>query len=770
MAESKREGLSETWSRWAPALIVAIVGLFFASAAAAESGNVRYSYEKVEIADEVQYVLVPHPASTLKGDVSRVAVQGAFNLLKQDKSTSYGDSSISIDGNVPGDATVTVKIDPDVEQYKLIIMSETVYTLTEMGIDDIRFPGYAEGNVERQDIPFSAYNLTVPLWRAVPDKGLVDARARMPDGRLLPVEDVASRWERGDRELQEAYYSYLKSDQIFTVAQVLKRIPDLNLDYAPKVIPLLEHDASLIRRRALSALTDFRDDRDVLEAVVSMMKNDEKEELARKAAEFLGKSEQDRYRVQQQFFLLNRGSEDEMVAAAKALADFGGDDRVIDQLTDVLGSKAKKVATAAVNSLITLEAYGELASALKRTDAVSGDIRMQIAESLAEQSPASAKIDGYTYMARNKEGRPGRLAVKSLGDIGTTASRRAVEAFLTVDDPQLRQAAIETVESIGSIQSLPAIADAVRGLEDDDNLEEAAFNILVNRDIQTIVEKIRSSDGVIRRTAFRAMGAKAAQGKASQPVIDALKQGAESSRPGIRGAAARGFGNIGGEQALNLLKKLSSDSSSSVRRDVAIALRKFDAGKMTDTLVGYLEDSEPKVTAAAITTLAQRNETVAFQQIRRLAESDDPVIREAALPAMAKLVPKNDDDAVGKIISMLSGTVTSESNNDVLRATVLALGQFEDERAVNSIAIQLNARELRLRLASLKALGMTGHKSAVDIIVDTLADPNTEVRRQAVLSLQELGAKQAIPQLQARLPEEENKEVKELIRETINML
>ncbi len=770
MAESKREGLSETWGRWAPALIVAIGCLFFAGTVAAESGNVRYSYEKVEIADEVQYVLVPHPASTLKGDISRVAVQGAFNLLKQDKSTSYGDSSISIDGTVPGDATVTVEIDPDVEQYKLIIMSETVYTLTEMGIDDIRFPGYAEGNVERQDIPFSAYNLTVPLWRAVPDKGLVDARARMPDGRLLPVEDVAQRWKRGDRELQNAYYSYLKSDQIFTVAQVLKRIPDLDLDYAPKVIPLLEHDASLIRRRALSALSDFRDDRDVLDAVVSMMKNDEKEDLARKAADFLGKAERDRYRVQKQFFLLNRGSEEEKIAAAKQLAEFGGDDRVVDQLTDALAAKVTKVASASAASLIQLKAFDKLASALERTEDVSDDIRMEIAESLAKQPPTSAQIDGYTYMAKHKEGRPGRLALKSLGDIGTASSRRAVESFLTTEGPQLRQAAIETIESIGSIQSLPAIADAVRAVEDDDDLEEAGFSILVDQDIQTIVDRVRSSDGVIRRTAFRAMGAKAAEGKASQPVIDALKQGAESNRPGIRGAAARGFGNIGGDQAISVLKKLSSDSSESVRRDVAIALRKFEAGEMTDTLVEYLDDSSPRVTAAAITTLAQRNERVAFKQIRNLAESDQAVIREAALPAMAKLVPKEDKDAVGKIISMLSGTVTSESDADVLRATVTALGQFKDERAVNSIAIQLNARDLRLRLAALEALGMTGHQSAVDIIVDTLEDPNAEIRRQAVLALQELGAKQAIPQLQARLPEEENKEVKELIRETINML
>ena len=310
----------------------------------------------------------------------------------------------------------------------------------------------------------------------------------------------------------------------------------------------------------------------------------------------------------------------------------------------------------------------------------------------------------------------------------------------------------------------------MRDIDDDDNLEEVGFNILFEQSIDTIVGKIQSSDDVIRRIAFRAMGAKAAEGSASQPVIDALKQGAQSNRPGIRGAAARGFGNIGGEQALSVLKDLADDSNASVRRDVAIALRKFDAGQMTDTLVDYLNGSNPKVAAAAITTLAERNETIAFDQIRNLAESEHPVVREAALPAMAKLVPKDDEDATGKIISMLSGTVTSENDADVLRATVLALGQFKDERAVNSIAIQLNARELRLRLASLKALGMTGHKSAVDIIVDTLSDPNAEVRRGAVLALQELGAKQAIPQLQARLPEEENKEVKELIRETINML
>lgn len=755
-------------------VVVMLAGLAWAAAAAAESGSVRYSYEQVEIGPKAQWVLVPHAEPKLKGTISASKVHGAFNLLKSDKKTSYGDSSIKVSGSVPAEATVEVKIDPDHARYKLIIMAETVYTLTEMGIDEIRFPGHAEGNVTRADIPFAAYNLTIPLWRALPPGKLVDARVRMPDGSLLEVQEVYRRWEQGDRELREALYSYLEDDISYTVVSVLKRMPKLEVDYAAQVTPLLDHDSRGVRKAALKALAEHRDDEDVLEAVVGMMENEEDAKLARRAATFLGKAGDENFSVQKQFFLLERGSDKEKVGAAEALADYDGDDRVVDKLVEALESNKAKVASTAADSLLTLSAYESLGEALGR-EAIAASIRMQIAEGLADSDDKSARVDGLRYMAANKEGRPGRQALRKLGKVGTEKAREAAESFLTAENRRLRMAAVDTVEGIGSLESLEAIAEAVRELDGDEKVAEAGYVILNEQPIDTILEQTNASEKVVRRLAYRAVGARASGGRASQEVVDALKKGADSSDPAIRGAAARGLGEIGGDQALEVLKTLADDSSATVRRDVAYALGNYEGGQMEETLFDYLKDDSPQVKAAALDSLEKRKESMSLKDmaasgIRKLANSERPEVRKEALEALAGLVPKDNDKEVRNVIGILSGAITSDDSDMVLRAAVRALGRFKKERAVNGIAILLNAQERELRLTALEALAETGHEAAVELVSDTLADPDPEVRRAAVLALRELKAESAKSALQQRLENEEDESIKRLIEQTIERL
>ncbi len=737
--------------------------------ALAESGSVRYSYEQVEIGDVAQWVLVPVAEEQLRGEVTRETVEQAFELLVEDKGTSYGDTSIEISGSVPEGATVTVEIDPDHSKYKLIIMAETVYTLTELGIGEIRFPDYAEGNVERHDVPFSAYTPTLPLWRAVPPDNLVDARVRMPDGSVLAFEQVKRRWEENDPELIEALYTFLDDDKSYTVVSVLERLPKLDLAYAERVIPLLEHDSRSVRAQALEALADKRNQTEVLSAVLDLMQREDDAKLAEKAATFLGKADAVKFSVQEQFYHLENGSEDARIEAAKQLAEARGDERVVDHLAAALTAETTSVASTAVDSLLALEADEALVAALDG-DEVADEIQMRIARNLREVSDAEAKVAGLRYIGNHADGRDRRVAIRNLAGVETDSAREAAESFLTAEERRVRLAAIETVEQIESTESLPAIAEAVRAGASADKIEAAGFRILEAKPLETVLEHSQASDAIVQRMAYRALGPKAADGEGGDEIFEQLDEGAEHEDPSIRGASARALGSFADERALEVLRGLADDDSAAVRRDVAYALANWTDGQMSETLVGYLDDESSQVVAAAVSSLTERGNVEQWERIRELIEADAAEVRQEAYRAMAKLVDRDDSEAVDQVVSQLSGAITADDDQAVVRTAIEELGSFNKKGAVTGIALKLNAKNKDMRLTAIEALGDTGHTEAVDLLIDTLDDPDAEIRRAVVEALGELGDPKALSALNDQLEEEENDDLKELIQATIDQM
>ncbi len=799
------------------------VGTGGPTTARADSGSVRYSYEKVEIGDRVQWVLVPRAASSLQGEVTTDRVREAFELLRDSKETTYGETSITVDGQAPENMTATVEIDPDYERYKLIIIAESVYTLTELGVDEVTFPGYAEGVVTREDVPFSAYTVTLPLWRALPKTNLVDAHIRMPDGTVRSAEDVYRKWEQDTSNLREALYTYLDSSRDYTVQEVTKRLPEIGVPYVDQVLPLLEHESRTVRKTALETLESERNQEKVLKGVVSLMESEQRAPLARQAAEFLGQADNRAYSVQRWFFRLERGDDEERVTAAQELGDWSGDDRVPKRLAEALmapnetesgsngpkqgdteqsdtdgdentendgddatsgddeTSKSQKTSrpietfeSALVESLAQHDAHEVLARGLDNKNVLETTQR-KIADTLADDSQPEARIPGLRYLAANADGRRAREAIRTLGQLDRPKARKTVEEFLTTSGRRLRNTAIETIRSIGSSDSVSAIADAIRRAEkSSEKLANLGYQILSEQTIPDVLESTRASDTIVQRMAYRALGAKAEQGTPTdqifETIFEQLEKGADHSDPQIRGAAARGLGALGNDQALEVLKTLADDSSAEVREGVAYALGNYERGDMSTTLNGYLDDDSPRVVAAALESLRERSEGDARDKMKTLAENtDNPKVKQRALEAIAQLVP-DEDEARREVISLLSGTVTSADNSDVLRTALSQLGRFSKERAVNGIAISLNSGNKDLKMTAIRALGRTGHESAKELVLEQLEDSDPAIRRAAVKALGDLGDPSVRSNLQQRLTQEKNESIKTLIQETLEAL
>lgn len=767
---SPRPSSSSSLSRVACALASALVLTGVAASAWAEGGSVIYSYESVEVGDTVDWVLVPRSATkALGGTVSKSKVIGGFDELKRLKRSTYGNSSIQVSGRMPN-PKVTIKVDPKYAAYALIIMAESVYTLSELGVDGVSFPGYAEGVMKREDIPFSVYTLTVPLWKALPVRDLGPMQVMLPSGRTMDGQEFEKKWKARDKELTQGLYSYLDAKQPYTINSVLALLPQLKIPYTDCVTPLLTHKNLSVRQTALKALESEEKDASVLKAVAKMVDDEKDPALARAAATWLGKSRDKRYSVSEQFYLLSKGSDKEAAQAATALVTYGKDERVVPVLEAQLLNPKAPVALAAASSMSKMGAGKQLVEALKNNK-IAASVREEIARGLSEEKSTGSRRAGLLYLASNAQERESVRSIEQLTKLKDEAARKDVEQMLTSSVEYRRAAAAQALLDLRDPASLPGIANAIKSLKGDDvtRLDDIGSTITASQSLKAVLEQTKSRDKTLQRMAYRAVGEQAAKERNNKGVFDVLKAGVQNNDPLIRGAAARAMGAFATKDAAQALAPLQKDKSADVRRDVAVALGSFKNGEMVEVLVSYLDDSSDEVQAAAIDALGERNEALAWDKIKGMIGSKSARVRAAAIRGLSALVSRSDQTGVNEVISKLSGSV-ADSDVMVRKEALRQLGSFKNETAVASIAAQLNATEEDVRVIAFRALGRTGHFSAGELAATGVDDASLKVRREALISVGELKASGAKGALKQRLKVEKDAEIKALIEQTLKKI
>lgn len=741
-----------------------LVTLSFTGAAWA-AGSVRFSYEKVEVGSEVQWVLVPRADTSLTGSGKDVITK-AFNSLKKDKRSTYGGATISVSGRSASNANVSVKIDPKYVRYKLIVMAETVYTFTELGVDKVSFPGHSSKALKRENIPFASYTLTVPLWKALPNLSSEHVRVLMPNGDVRPSQGVIDDWRKKDPALLKALYDYLDSPDAYTVTTVAKLLPELRLDYVDPLIPLLKDDRSSVRKTALELLEKHRNEDKVASAVTAMMKAEKVESLAAQAADFLIEARGKDVSLEGHLYYLNKGDEKKAVEAAGKLASYK-QPAATKALADELVDERKPLTEAAAAALEKLGAADAQQVALKNSK-VDPALRLTIAGHLTDDRDAQVRLAGFAYIAENAPEDDAVKAVREIGAIKTDEARKTLENYLTDDKKYLRLTAAAELVDRKSVESLTAFAKAVKAKKNSELMENSGYQILTEQSQNTILETANSRNNIVQRMAYRALGELVQKGKGSSKIFDILEKGLSNRDELIRGASARAIGSFGNDKAARALQKVIKDKDADVRADVAVALGRFKGTILLDELQKYLDDSAPQVKAAAVTSLAQRKEAASWDKIKELAGSKNDAVRGSAMKALASLVSREDTAGVRNVISILSGGV-SDSSPSVRIDAIQALGTFKDGKAVTGIALQLNAEEEDVRLEAIKALGETGHPSAVELLKSVLSDPGKKVRRAAIEALGELGGIARMT-LEEYLKTEKDSDLEKLTKSTLKSM
>ena len=185
--------------------------------------------------------------------------------------------------------------------------------------------------------------------------------------------------------------------------------------------------------------------------------------------------------------------------------------------------------------------------------------------------------------------------------------------------------------------------------------------------------------------------------------------------------------------------------------------------------------SESAASAAAIAGLvgaiSDTDVEVRRAAISALGELEDPRAIEALMQAL-----RSDEDAevrktaawaLGQLederaVAALTTALRQDSEVEVRKMSAWALGQIEDEAAVEALGAALGDRSAEVRSTSVWALGQIEAPASVRFLIPLLKDTDANTRKQTAWALGQIESREAVAPLSAIIGDE-NVEVRETV-------
>ncbi|NYH20044.1 HEAT repeat domain-containing protein [Paraburkholderia bryophila] len=256
---------------------------------------------------------------------------------------------------------------------------------------------------------------------------------------------------------------------------------------------------------------------------------------------------------------------------------------------------------------------------------------------------------------------------------------------------------------------------------------------------------------------------------------------------------------------------LAHDVSAEVRREAARVLGSWEEAWIVDALCHALLDTDHDVRAAAALSLSALKDDACGPALHRWTDHAEPFVQAAVLRGLRELryadalepalrALEHTDDSVrteavvllgwlkdARALAPLAETVTGDTNADIRRAAVGALGfapathtatlaallralsdpiwQVREETATTLGKLRANAAHdvhdaligaladdyWQVRLRAVRALGQMGERAAALPIAALLSNPISNLRKEAALALGELREPATLPALRDAL-------------------
>lgn len=705
--------------------------------------TVRFSYERWSRAGQQTYVLVPLPTKVAPGTLQD-RVRTIFKTVVSDKPSTYGDARLAFQPDAAKTGIVYVYLDVKKAAYNPIAMAELVYTFTENGASKVIFPKVQEQGWTRDDVPFPAYVLTVPLYKALPPARMGGSLVKLPDGTLLGSEAAMSKMKKGDKGLIDAAWSYVANGPPAAALAAVKAAPLLGLkDLDDRLIPVLKSDDAALRGAALDGLQG-KDNKAVNVALRAVMDKDKDAALRDKAAGLLSASKDPTFSTAAQYHAL-RSKDPKIVAAAAKGLGASKQKEATEQLVNTLSNPDAGVRTAVIAALLQRGDTDALEAALKN-EKLGLDARIEAAQALTQTKSKAAAHAGLLFLAVKAKGDVSAGAAAKLAGYDKPATYAALGDAVKHSEGETRRAAASALSRLGTPKGLAPLAAAdTQDADSGDAILLAIRTIYAKQPIDFVLKGTKNRDETLRRQAVATLGKMVTtkQGKgARKTIVKTLEPLSEAKDPSIRAAAARSYGSMGGDDVKPRILKLATDQAVEVQRAVAFALRAFPGQDTFKLLLGYTTKSDAPLIANAVESLGVLKKEAALDRVVTHLQHKDVRVRRAATGALVNIGGEMPDEKRKPMLNFFSQAVF-DKDADVRLKAVTGLRLVKDPRTVTALAALLKDPVKPVRQATLNAMASTGSSSAVEAIATGLEDDDAEVRMTAIRALGNLKQKSA---------------------------
>lgn len=202
----------------------------------------------------------------------------------------------------------------------------------------------------------------------------------------------------------------------------------------------------------------------------------------------------------------------------------------------------------------------------------------------------------------------------------------------------------------------------------------------------------------------------------------------DSDDPWVRRAGARVLLQLPLKEAAPKLARLVDDPDAAVRADALDALGMTGDAAQGPVVVALLgHEKDPAARVAALRALGRLRAEVGLPVL--LAALEDPD-RHAALAAVDALGAIGAADAVVPVSTLLADPRVPA---DVQAAAARALARLGDARSIPNLMLATGNADVEVRRQAIVALGILRAKQAIDLLIERLSDDT--VLREAVVAL-----------------------------------
>jgi HEAT repeat protein len=403
-------------------------------------------------------------------------------------------------------------------------------------------------------------------------------------------------------------------------------------------------------------------------------------------------------------------------------------------------------------------------------------IRRAAATALGKSKAVQA-VDPLIGLLKDDEPSVRKAAARSLGRIG---DKRAADRLLTAANGSDDLAYAVAAYRLGNSSFLDRVAAGV-GSEYADERQEAVEALLEGKDRRAVpvllpltkpgAPRLKSQEESYRYRLLLAAGLEGFEAEdAGLALLPMLRDPADEVRTvavkSISGRARRSPGKEFVEQSMSaLIALLKREASPDVLSAVLEAVKSFDRAQVTEGLLAARERDgkfSPNVlrgletvgvtTGSQVAGLKETDHTTRMMAIERLGKLGDtaavpPLIESLVNSANEPGVRVKAAEVLGElgdrraVEPLLSAAVSN--SRDLRVASIVALGRIGDGSTADALFNAAHDDDPQVRSAAIDALSRLG--VSVERVSGDLASPNWQVRSSALVSLERLGDRKALP-------------------------